>query len=129
MEQLSNTAGYLSGIFFIIANAYYPAKLIARHIIGWSKDIAQFFARYLKIHITFNLIALFFLLIHGHYADEKTALLRISFVVTILLTLEGVLMHYRLLPEDSRYIRMLHTQQGLFWIWIGLIIIGHIKVL
>lgn len=128
MEHLSNSAGYLSGIFFIIANAYYPAKLIAKHVTGWSKETALFFAKYLKIHITFNLIALFFLLIHGHYAEERTALLQLSFVVSILLTLEGVVMHYKILPEDSRYIRMLHTQQALFWIWIGLIIIGHIKV-
>jgi len=129
LEQLSNTAGFLSAILFITANAYYPAKLIARHVIGWDKEMTIFFSKYLKLHISSNLLAFFFLLIHAHYAEEKTALLGLSFVVTFLLTIEGVLMHYKVFPEDNKYIRMLHTQQALFWIWIGLIIIGHMKVI
>jgi hypothetical protein len=129
MEAVSSFCGFWGGILFIVANAYYPARLIAKkYFRPWPKDLIQFFKRYLKAHMTLNLIAFLAILIHGHYAEERNIYLTGCFIVTVFLTVEGILMHYRVIPGIQRQLRMLHTQQTLFMLWVLLIIIGHSAV-
>lgn len=127
-EQISNFFGLTSALLFIAANAYYPAKLLARKFTHYTKETALFFRKYMKAHITLNLVAFLALVIHAHYAEERNIFLTGSFIVSIILTVEGLLMHYRLVPGMQRHLRLLHTQQLLFTIWILLIIIGHALV-
>jgi hypothetical protein len=125
MEHFSNFCGLTSALLFIVANAYYPARIIARKFTPWSKQTLTFFKRYLKAHITMNLIALLTLILHGHYAEEQNIFLTGSFIVSVVLTVEGLLMHYRVIPGMQRHLRMLHTQQALFVVWVVLIVVGH----
>jgi hypothetical protein len=125
METISSFCGITAALLFIVANAYYPARLIARKFTPWSKQTLLFFRRYLKAHITLNLVALFALILHGHYAEEKNIFLTGSFIVSVVLTIEGLLMHYRMVPGMQRQLRLLHAQQTLFVVWIVLIVAGH----
>lgn len=125
MEAVSNFWGVTAALLFIVANAYYPARIIARKFRPWSKDTVLFFRRYLKAHITLNLVALLALILHGHYAEERNIFLTLSFIASVVLTIEGMLMHYRVIPGMQRHLRLLHTQQALFVVWIVLIVAGH----
>ncbi|MBF0465227.1 MAG: hypothetical protein HQK94_09120 [Nitrospirae bacterium] len=117
--------GRLSAYFFIVANAYYPAKILTRKYIGSSREITQFFNVYLKVHIAFNLIGLWLTLLHGHYADERNLILQMSMLVTIWLSIVGTAMYYKKPAGLYREMKLLHTQQIMFYVWVALIIIGH----
>ena len=125
MEEVSSFCGVVGAILFIVANAYYPARLIAKKFRPWPKEVAVFFRKYLKAHISLNLVAFLAVTLHGHFAEEKNIFLELCYLVTIFLTVEGLLMHYRVIPGMQKRLRMLHTQQTLFVVWILLIVIGH----
>ncbi|MBF0507265.1 MAG: hypothetical protein HQL09_10580, partial [Nitrospirae bacterium] len=107
METVSNFCGRTAALLFIVANAYYPARMIARKFKPWPKEIVMFFKRYLKAHITLNLIAFLALILHGHYAEERNIFLTLSFIACVVLTIEGMLMHYRVVPSMQRNLRLL----------------------
>jgi len=117
--------GTVGAFFFIVANAYYPAKVIARNYLPRSRDVGKFFKRYLKIHTLFNLLGLWVVLFHGHFADERNIILQASILVTLWLMIVGMLMHYRFPSGSIRQLRLLHTQQLIFFVWIALITVGH----
>jgi hypothetical protein len=125
MEGVSSLFGMVGGLLFIVANAYYPARLIAKKFRPWPKEVAVFFRKYLKAHIYLNLIAFVAVTIHGHFAEERNIFLELCYLVTIFLTVEGLLMYYRVIPGMQKKLRMLHTQQTLFVIWVLLIVTGH----
>lgn len=117
--------GTLCALLFIVANAYYPAKVITRQFLGQSKEIAQFFQSYLKLHILLNLLGLWVLFFHGHYADERNIILQMSFLVTIWLCVVGGMMYFKRPYKFYREMKLVHSQQLMFYIWIVLIIWGH----
>jgi hypothetical protein len=125
MEEVSDFCGVVAAILFVIANAYYPAKVIAWKFRPWPKEVSVFFKKYLKAHIYINIIAFMVVTLHGHFAEERPILLELLYLVTIFLTVEGMLMYYRVIPGMQKRLRMLHTQQTLFVVWVLLIIIGH----
>ena len=125
METISNFFGLAAAVLFIVANAYYPARVIARNLTVWTSATSLFFRRYLKAHITLNLLAFLALIVHGHWAEERNFVLTASFIVSVALTLEGVLMHYRMVPGMHKHLRLLHAQQTLFVVWVVLIVMGH----
>ncbi|MEO5360560.1 MAG: hypothetical protein H7843_08935 [Nitrospirota bacterium] len=121
----SDYLGTLSALLFIIANAYYPAKIITRQLIGQTKETAQFFQGYLKVHILLNLLGLWVLFFHGHYADERNIVLQMSFLVTIWLSVVGAMMYFKWPYRYYREMKLVHSQQLMFYVWIALIIWGH----
>ncbi|MBF0328591.1 MAG: hypothetical protein HQL10_05500 [Nitrospirae bacterium] len=125
MEAVSNFCARVSAVLFIIANAYYPARVIARKFTTWTSETTLFFRRYMKAHITLNLIAFLALIVHAHWAEERNFILTSSAIVTVILTIEGVLMHFRVMPDSRKHLRLLHTQQALVILWIVLIVAGH----
>jgi hypothetical protein len=125
IEEVSSVSGFVSGVLFIVANAYYPARIIARQFRPVPKSVVSFFKKYLEMHIWMNEVAFFAMIVHCHYSDEGNIFLTGLYVVTIFLTLEGLVMHYRLLPGEQKLLRMLHTQQILFVVWVLLIVVGH----
>ena len=125
LEGLSSVTGYVSAFLFIVANAYYPARIIARRFKPVPKSVILFFKKYLEMHVWMNEVAFFAMMVHCHYSDEGNIALTALYVVTIFLTVEGIVMHYRLIPSEQKLLRMLHAQQVLFVIWVLLIIIGH----
>jgi hypothetical protein len=72
-----------------------------------------------------NLVAFVAMIIHAHYSEESSIFLMITYLITVFLTVEGIVMHYRLLPGEQKLLRMIHTQQALFVIWVVVIFIGH----
>jgi hypothetical protein len=115
-------------VLFVSANAYYPARLIANNFKPWSRETSVFFKKYLDIHMILNLIALATLTIHGHYApaDERNIVLSASFAVTVWLVFAGVLMRYNVFHSMKKQMRLIHTQQTLFVVWLCLILVGHL---
>ncbi|MBF0554234.1 MAG: hypothetical protein HQK96_06685 [Nitrospirae bacterium] len=122
---ISDFSGTLAAILFIIANAYYPAKIITRQLLGNTKEIAQFFQGYLKVHILLNLLGLWITLFHGHYADERNVILQMSFLVTVWLSVVGAMMYFKWPYRYYREMKLVHSQQLMFYVWIVLIIVGH----
>ena len=125
IEDVSWFSGYLSGILFVVANAYYPARLIIKRAKPVPKPVVLFFKKYLDAHVWMNEVALFAMMVHCRYSDEGNLILYALYVVTAILTVEGLVMHYRLIPNEQKLLRMIHAQQMLFILWILLIIIGH----
>ena len=124
-EETSSFFAYISAILFLVANAYYPARLIAREFKPLPKPVVSFFRKYLKAHIWMNLVAFVAMIIHCHYSEESSLFLIVTYLITVFLTIEGVVMHYRLIPGEQKLLRMIHTQQTLFVVWIVVIFLGH----
>jgi hypothetical protein len=124
-EEVSSFFAYVAGILFLVANAYYPARLIAREFKPLPKSLVAFFRKYLKAHIWMNLVAFVAMIIHCHYSEESSIFLILTYIITVFLTVEGVVMHYRMLPGEQKLLRMIHTQQTLFVVWVVVIFLGH----
>ena len=124
-EEVSSFFAYIAAILFLVANAYYPARLISREFKPLPKMVVVFFRKYLKAHIWLNLIAFVAMIIHCHYSEELNIFLVGTYIVTVFLTIEGIVMHYRLIPGEQKLLRMIHAQQLLFVVWIVLIVLGH----
>ncbi|HIJ81802.1 MAG TPA: hypothetical protein HPP76_08850 [Desulfuromonadales bacterium] len=127
-EQVSEMCGVLSMLLFLSANAYYPARLIANNFKPWSRETTHFFKKYLDVHMLLNLLGLFTLTLHGHYApaDERNIILSGAFVLTVWLVFAGILMRYNVFHSMKKQMRLIHTQQTLFFVWLVLIILGHL---
>ncbi|MBF0473310.1 MAG: hypothetical protein HQK91_06530 [Nitrospirae bacterium] len=125
MERISSIFGILAATLFIIANAYYPARAITRRLGIHSKEMNLFFKNYLKLHIFANVTAVLLVAFHGHYADERNILLKLCMAVTIWLTIAGAMMHYKYPKGMKKHLRLLHTQRIMIFVWLWLIILGH----
>jgi len=117
--------GTLAAVLFIAANAYYPARVIAKNYLPRSRGVRSFFKRYLRLHIFLNLLALWALLVHDYYADERNIILLASMLATLWLIVVGLMMHYHFSKIARKHLRLLHTQQFMFFVWIVLIVVGH----
>ncbi|KJR43884.1 magnetosome protein Mad2 [Candidatus Magnetoovum chiemensis] len=115
-------------LFFIIANAYYPAKAIARHSNIEINDAEQFNKKYLNIHILFNALGVISSFLHCHYTYQTNILLKISFILTLWLTFSGVLLYLGYKEYGTIKIKILSVQRYAFWLWIKLTIVGHIII-
>jgi len=124
-EEVSSVCAFVSGLLFIVANAYYPARIISRQFRPLPKSVVLFFKKYLEVHIWMNEVAFFAMVAHCHYSDQGNIFLTGLYVVTLFLTIEGLVMHYRLIPGEQKLLRMIHAQQVLFVVWVLLIIVGH----
>ena len=74
-----------------------------------------------------NEIAFFAMIIHCHYSESEGTNIFLDglYIVTVFLTVEGLVMHYRLIPGEQKLLRMIHAQQMLFLVWVVLIFLGH----
>ena len=127
-EGLSEFLGMLALVLFIVGNAYYPARQLARKFIHWTHDIALFFRKYLKVHMALNLAALPTVLGHVYFAEESNPILWGSLISTFWLTVVGLMMHYKIPHGMGRQLRLLHSQQIAFAVWVVLILLGHMLV-
>lgn len=125
MEEVSSFFGYAAAMLFIVANAYYPARLISRKFRPLPKSVLLFFKKYLAAHIWMNEVAFLAMIVHCRYSEEGNIFLTGCYIVTVFLTIEGLVMHYRMAPGSQKLLRMLHTQQTLFVVWVVLIVLGH----
>jgi hypothetical protein len=126
MEGLSDFFGILCLLLFVAANAYYPARLIANQFRPWPRNIAIFFKKYLDIHMWMNVVAFVLMTLHAHFSEERNIFLYASLLVTVWLTFAGILMRSKQFSSDTKkQMRMIHTQQTVFIVWIVLLILGH----
>ena len=126
-EWLGEFTGIVSLLLFVAANAYYPARLIANQFRPWPRDVAIFFKKYLDIHMWMNVIAFVLMTIHAHYTADRNLFLYASLLVTVWLTLAGLLMRSKKFTSDTKkQMRLIHTQQMVFVAWLVLLILGHI---
>jgi hypothetical protein len=125
MEEVSSFFGYAGALLFMVANAYYPARILSRKFRPVPKPVLLFLKKYLAAHIWMNEVAFLAMIVHCRYSEEGNIFLIGCYIVTVFLTIEGLVMHYRMVPGSQRLLRLLHTQQTLFVVWVVLIILGH----
>ena len=126
-EGISDFFGIISLVLFVFANAYYPARLIANQFKPWPRDVAIFFKKYLDLHMNINIVAFIAMTIHAHFSDERNIFLYASLLVTVWLTLAGMLMRSKSFSSDTKkQMRLIHTQQTVFLVWLVLLIVGHL---
>lgn len=126
-EGISDFFGFVSLVLFVFANAYYPARLIANQYRPWPRDIAIFFKKYLDLHMWINVVAFATMTIHAHFSDERNIFLYASMLVTVWLTIAGILMRSKSFSSDTKkQMRLIHTQQTVFLVWLALLIVGHL---
>ena len=126
-EGISDFFGIVSLLLFVFANAYYPARLIANQYRPWPRGIAIFFKKYLDLHMSINIIAFIAMTIHAHYSDDRNIFLYASLLVTVWLTFAGILMRSKSFSSDTKkQMRLIHTQQTVFLVWLVLLFLGHI---
>ena len=126
-EWLGEITGIVSLLLFVVANAYYPARLIANQYRPWPRDIAIFFKKYLDLHMWLNVIAFVTMTIHAHFTDDRNIFLYASLLVTVWLTFAGILMRSKQFSSDTKkQMRLIHTQQTVFFVWLVLLILGHL---
>ena len=126
-ESISDFFGIVSLVLFVFANAYYPARLIANQFKPWPRDVAIFFKKYLDLHMNINIVAFVAMTIHAHFSDERNIFLYASLLVTVWLTLAGMLMRSKSFSSDTKkQMRLIHTQQTVFLVWLVLLIVGHL---
>ena len=126
-EGISDFFGFVSLLLFVFANAYYPARLIANQYRPWPRDIAIFFKKYLDLHMWINVVAFVTMTIHAHFSDERNLFLYASLLVTVWLTIAGILMRSKNFSSDTKkQMRLIHTQQTVFLVWLVLLIVGHL---
>jgi hypothetical protein len=126
-DGVSDFFGILALLLFVIANAYYPARLIANRYRPWPKDIAVFFKKYLDIHMTLNIVAFVAMTIHAHLTSERNFFLMASLLVTVWLIFAGILMRSKIFSSDTKaQMRLIHTQQAVFIVWLAVLFLGHV---
>jgi hypothetical protein len=126
LEAISDFFGIVSLLLFVFANAYYPARLIANQFRPWPRDVAIFFKKYLDLHMNINIVAFIAMTIHAYFSDERNIFLYASLFVTVWLTLAGILMRSKTFNSDTKkQMRLIHTQQTIFLVWIVLLLVGH----
>ena len=126
-EWIGEITGFISLLLFVVANVYYPARLIANQFRPWPRNIALFFKKYLDLHMWMNVVAFLLMTIHAHYTDDRNLFLYGSLFVTVWLTLAGLLMRSKKFSHDTKkQMRLIHTQQMIFVVWLLLLMIGHL---
>ncbi|MEI6703086.1 MAG: hypothetical protein WCL71_06060 [Deltaproteobacteria bacterium] len=126
-EWIGEFTGLLSLLLFVVANAYYPARLIANQYRPWPREIAIFFKKYLDLHMWLNVIAFVTMTIHAHFTEDRNLFLYASLLVTVWLTFAGLLMRSKKFSSDTKkQMRLIHTQQTVFFVWLVLLILGHL---
>jgi hypothetical protein len=68
-----------------------------------------------------------FMTLHAHFSEERNIFLYASLLVTVWLTFAGILMRSKQFSSDTKkQMRMIHTQQAVFAVWLVLLILGHV---
>ncbi len=124
-EWMGKIIGIASLLLFVVANAYYPARLIANQYRPWSMDVALLFKRYSDIHMWLNVIAFMLMALQAYITNDSKIFLYASILVTVWLTVAGLLKRSRRFSRDTRkQMRLLHTQQTIFVVWLVLLLWG-----
>jgi len=125
IELILKFTGMLSLMLFLLANAYYPARLVANQFHPWSGEVTVFFKKYLDIHMWMNVIAFSLVAINTNLSDGHTIFLYASLLVTVWLTITGILKRSKKISRDtSKQIYLLRTQQTVFVAWLVLVTWG-----
>ena len=117
--------GMTSLMLFVLANAYYPARLVASQFRPWSEDVTFFFKKYLDMHMWMNVIAFSLVVVNTNLTDGPTMFLYVSLLVTVWLTVAGILKRSKKISRDTRkQMCLLRTQQTAFVTWLILVTWG-----
>ncbi len=124
-EWMGKIIGIASLLLFVVANAYYPARLIANQYRPWSMDVAIVFKKYSDIHMWLNVIAFMLMALQAYITNDSNIFLYASILVTVWLTVAGLLKRSRRFSRDTRkQMRLLQTQQTIFVVWLVLLLWG-----
>jgi len=118
-------SGIGSLMLFVVANAYYPVRLIVNQFRFCPGEIATFLERYLDIHMWLNVMAFALITVNAYFTEERNITLYASLLVTVWLTLSGILMRTRRFSRNIRkQKKLLHSQQTVFVVWLLLLLFG-----
>jgi len=72
-----------------------------------------------------NVMAFVIMAVNIYFTDERNLFLYVSLLVTVWLTLTGLLMRSRRFSRDTRkQMRLLYSQQAVFGVWLILLLWG-----
>ena len=124
-ELILKFTGMTSFLLFMLANAYYPARLVANQFRPWSGEVTHFFRKYLDIHMWLNVIAFVLMDINVNVTDGRNKFLYASLLVTVWLTVAGILKCSKKISRDySKQMSLLRAQQTIFFTWVALVTWG-----
>ena len=124
-ELILKFTGMTSFLLFMLANAYYPARLVANQFRPWSGEVTIFFRRYLDIHMWINVIAFVLMDINVNFTDGRNMFLYASLLVTVWLTVAGILKCSKKISRDyGKQMSLLRAQQTIFVAWVVLVTWG-----
>ena len=124
-ELILKFTGMTSFLLFMLANAYYPARLVANQFRPWSGEVTHFFRKYLDIHMWMNVIAFVLMDINVNFTDGRNIFLYASLLVTVWLTVAGILKCSKKISRDySKQMSLLRAQQTIFFTWVALVTWG-----
>ena len=108
-EWIGEVTGIVSLLLFVVANVYYPSRMIANQYRPWPRDVAIFFKKYLDIHMWLNVIAFVIMTVHAHFTEDRNIFLYASLLVTVWLTFAGILMRSKQFTSDTKkQMRLIH---------------------
>ncbi len=117
--------GYIALIVLIVANVYYPARMIARTFFNDVSEVKAFFNKYLGLHMYLNFFGLLIVAIHGHGAEERNIVLQIAMLLTIFMAVAGFTMYQKAKKGQGRDDDLYHAKQILFFAWFIAVLVGH----
>ena len=124
-ELILKSTGMVSLMLFILANGYYPARLVANQFRPWSAEVALLLQKYLDIHMWLNVIAFALMTINTFLAGDHSIFPYASLLVTVGLALAGILKRSKSLSRDmGKRMQLLHAQQTIFVVWLVLLASG-----
>ena len=124
-ELILKFTGMTSFMLFVMANAYYPARLVANRFRPWSVEVTIFFRKYLDIHMWLNVIAFVLMDINVNVTDGHNKFLYASLLVTVWLTIVGILKCSKKISRDyGKQMSLLRSQQTIFVAWVVLVTWG-----
>ncbi|KJU84846.1 putative magnetosome proetin Mad2 [Candidatus Magnetobacterium bavaricum] len=98
--------GYIALIVLIVANVYYPARMIARTFFNDVSEVKAFFNKYLGLHMYLNFFGL-------------------SMLLTIFMAVAGFTMYQKAKKGLGRDDDLYHAKQMLFFAWFITVLVGH----
>jgi hypothetical protein len=124
-ELILKFTGMTSFLLFMLANAYYPARLVANRFRPWSGEVTIFFRKYLDIHMWLNVIAFVLMDINVNFTDGRNIFLYASLLVTVWLIVAGILKCSKKISRDyGKQMSLLRSQQTIFVAWVVLVTWG-----
>jgi hypothetical protein len=123
-EFYRNIWGFVALCLFLVSIVYIGIKTMIRIDRNYAKKfkIKKWFTAHEWASSGFAAAAVF----HWYYSDRGNNFLHLALIIVLWLTGAGYVLRYKLAEKDAKQnVRLVHTQQYLFYGLITLLVVGH----